>query len=234
MFAIRHLSRKRSVPPILSLSSIQRPEKQSTRKYVTNIEELEYPPGSTNHHDLRSFLEYAARVDLNPESKIYVGTHYEYTVQSALEGLGMPLKRIGGASDYGTDLLGTWSLPPMSQPLKVLIQCKGHARKVDPSHARELEGAFVGAPQGWRESGTLAFLVSQEMATKGLREALSRSKWPMGYVQCSRGGKISQIFWNRRAEQEGLEGIGVGLKYTGEGANEKETILTWKGKVLKG
>jgi len=45
--------------------------------------------------------------------------------------------------DYGIDLLGTWSVPSALQPLKVLIQCKAFARKIEPSQARELEGAFV-------------------------------------------------------------------------------------------
>lgn len=210
--------------------------RQSCRLYATNAatEELEYPASSTNHNDLPSFLEYASRIDMDRQSPTYVGTYYEYTVKSALEGLGMSLKRIGGNWDNGIDLLGTWSLPSHHQPLKVLIQCKGHARKMEPSQARELEGAFVGAPQGWRGPGVLAFLISQKSATKGVREALGRSRWPMGYVLCNGDGKILQMLWNRKAEQEGLEGIGVGLKYAGEGPNEKEIVLTWKGDVVNG
>jgi len=170
---------------------------------------------------------------MDPTSTTYVGTHYEYTVQAALSRLGMSLKRIGGKSDYGIDLLGTWSLPPAPQPLKVLIQCKAFARKVEPSQARELEGAFVGAPTGWRGAGVLGFLVSRKPATKGVREALGRSRWPMGYVLCEDDGRVLQMLWNRRAEQEGLEGIGVGLKYGGGEKNEREVILTWKGDTIR-
>jgi len=178
-------------------------------------------------------LEYASRIELDPKSTTYVGTHYEYTVQTALERLGMSLKRVGGKSDYGIDLLGTWSLPSAPEPLKVLIQCKAIARKIEPSQARELEGAFVGAPQGWRGSSVLALLVSQKSATKGVREALGRSRWPMGYVLCRADGKILQMLWNRRAEQEGLDGIGVGLKYNRGDRKEGEVILTWKGDAIK-
>ncbi len=78
---------------------------------------------------------------MDTKSTTYVGTRYEYTVQAALERLGMSLKRIGGKSDYGIDILGLWSLPSAPQPLKVLVQCKNLARKIDPSQARELEGA---------------------------------------------------------------------------------------------
>jgi Required for respiratory growth protein 7 len=214
---------------------LRRPAKQSLCRCSTNAatEALEYPDSqSPNHHDLSSFLEYAARIEMDPKSTTYVGTHYEYTVQNALERLGMSLKRIGGKSDYGIDLLGTWSVPSAPQPLKVLIQCKAFARKVEPSQARELEGAFVGAPIGWRGSGVLGLLVSQKSATKGVREALGRSRWPMGYVLCGADGRILQMLWNRRAEQEGLEGIDVGLKYAGGDRNEKEVVLMWKGEPI--
>lgn len=146
----------------------------------------------------------------------------------------MSLKRVGGKSDNGIDLLGTWLLPSARQPLKVLIQCKAHARKIDPAQARELEGAFVGAPQGWRGSGLLGLLVTQKSATKGVREALGRSRWPMGYVLCAADGKIMQMLWNHRAEEEGLEGIQVELKYSGGDREAREVVLTWKGEVIHG
>ena len=214
-----------------------RTAKQSLSKYSTNAatEDLIYPDSqSPNHHDLPSFLEHASRTEMDPESTTYVGTHYEYTVENALERLGMSLKRIGGKSDYGIDLLGTWPVPSAPQPLKVLIQCKAFARKIEPSQARELEGAFVGAPTGWRGSGVLGLLVSQKSATKGVREALGRSRWPMGYVLCGADGKILQMLWNRRAEQEGLGGIDVGLKYAGGDQKEKEVVLMWKGEPISG
>jgi hypothetical protein len=216
-----------------------RPAQQSfiSRKYTTNAstEELVYPePQTTNHDDLPSFLQYASRIDMDTSSSTYVGTHYEYIVQTALSRLGMSLKRIGGRSDYGTDLLGTWSLPSAVQPLKVLIQCKALARKLEPSQARELEGAFVGAPTGWRGAGVLGFLVSTKPATKGVREALGRSMWPMGYVLCEDDGRVLQMLWNRKAGQEGLEGIGVETKYGGGKKSEREVVLTWKGNTIKG
>ncbi|KAK0102146.1 hypothetical protein ONS95_001059 [Cadophora gregata] len=211
-----------------------RPAQQSICRSSTNAasatSDLVYPESqSPNHHDLPSFLEYASRISMDEKSTTYVGTHYEYTAQSALERLGMTLKRIGGKSDYGIDLLGTWSLPSAAEPLKVLIQCKAFARKIEPSQARELEGAFVGAPMGWRGKGVLGLLVSQKSVTKGVREALGRSRWPMGYVLCTPEGKILQMVWNRRAEAEGLEEITVNLKYTGGDAAQKEVLLTWKG-----
>lgn len=205
----------------------------SIRLYSTNTsaEDLVYPESrSAHHHDLPSFLQYASRVDLDPTSTTYVGTHYEYNVLLSLERLGMSLKRIGGASDCGIDLLGTWSLPSVTRPLKVLVQCK--TAYGGPAHIRELEGAFVGAPQGWKGKDVLGLLVSPISATKGYRDAIRRSRWPMGYIFCQANGKIVQMFWNYRAEQEGLEGVSCGVKYTGGGASEKEVVLTYEGKVL--
>ncbi|KAM3077112.1 hypothetical protein ACMFMG_003419 [Clarireedia jacksonii] len=185
------------------------------------------------HYDLSSFLEYASRNNIDTSSTLYVGTHYEYIVKQALQRRGMSLQQVGGRSDCGIDLLGTWSLPTAPQPLKVLIQCKAFANKIKPAQARELEGTFVGAPPGWRNSSVLAFLVSQQAATKGVREALGRSRWPMGYILCEPGGRILQMLWNRKAAEEGLAGLQVELQYAGGDLKEKEVVLTYQGAIIK-
>jgi len=185
-----------------------------------------------NHNDLSSFLDYATRINLDKKSTVYVGTHYEYTVQASLRRLGFSLSRVGGASDHGIDLLGTWNLPSSLQPIKVLIQCKALAQKATPALVRELEGAFVGAPSGWRGNQVLALLVTQKESTKGVRDALGRSRWPMGFVLCTNEGKMSQMLWNRRAEEEGLQGTGVGIRYDGNSRNDKEIVLTWRGETI--
>ncbi|KAI0387498.1 hypothetical protein F5Y04DRAFT_5488 [Hypomontagnella monticulosa] len=203
-------------------------------------------PGSSNeHHDLASYAAYASRTGLDLESKTYVGTRYEYAVAESLARLGFSLKRVGGRADAGIDLLGTWRVPSLSSsgvdaPLRVLVQCKvstSKSTKIGPHHVRELEGAFVGAPPGWRSSrpgsGVLGFLVAQRPATKGMRDALSRSRWPMGYMSCSQDGRLEQMLWNGRAEEEGLEGLGVGVRFsenTDGGRTEQHLVLTWKGK----
>ncbi|KAI1403394.1 hypothetical protein F4819DRAFT_451280 [Hypoxylon fuscum] len=199
---------------------------------------LVYPDSpSSEHHDLASYAGYAARTGLDVTSKVYTGTRYEYIVVDALAPLGFSTNRIGGRSDYGIDLLGTWSVPSIPEsPLRVLLQCKASAQntKIGPHHVRELEGAFVGAPAGWRGSGVLGLLVAQKPATKGVREALGRSRWPMGYISCSPDGRLEQMLWNRRAEEEGLEGMGVGIQFAeddGGGAErQQQIVLTWKGK----
>ncbi|KAM0325532.1 hypothetical protein ACHAQA_007519 [Verticillium albo-atrum] len=145
---------------------------------------------------------------------------------------GLEARRVGGVSDYGIDLLGVWKLPQHPQPLRVILQCKAGSQRAGPSLIRELEGSFVGAPVGWRGSKVLAFLVSERTATKGVRESLGRSQWPMGFISCAKDGVVQQMLWNRKAEEEGLEGIGVGMRYPGGEGSDPEVVLTLNGRHL--
>ncbi|KAM4057039.1 restriction endonuclease [Hirsutella rhossiliensis] len=193
--------------------------------------QLQFPDApTTRHSDLASFLDHTRRTGLDEKSTVYVGTHYEYTVADALSRHGFFLKRIGGASDYGTDLIGTWTLPSLDHPMRVLLQCKAGVQRVGPQHVRELEGAFIGAPVGWRGDGVLGVLVSERAATKGVRDSLCRSRWPMAFACCSRTGALTQMLWNRRAEEQGLEGFGVTVKHAQDQA--PELVLTRDGKVV--
>ncbi|TID26893.1 endonuclease resolvase hjc trna endonuclease [Venturia nashicola] len=196
--------------------------------------------GSDQHNDLSSFLDYATRLELAETSTVYVGTHYEYTVSSSLQSLGFHLTRTGRASDYGIDLLGHWSVSSLPKPIRVLLQCKAHNKGLTPANVRELEGAFPGAPAGWRGGGVLGFLVATNQATKGIREALIRSHLPMGFLQVTAEGTVLQFIWNHEAAQQGLEGMGVTIRFTpqtqekerdGNGL-EQEIALTWKGWTL--
>lgn len=198
-------------------------------------------PGSEQHNDLSSFLDYAKRLELAETSTVYVGTHYEYTVASSLRSLGFDLTRTGRASDYGIDLLGHWSVPSLPKPIRVLLQCKAHSKGLTPANVRELEGAFPGAPAGWRGGGVLGFLVATNQATKGMRDALIRSHLPMGFLQVTAEGTVLQFIWNQEAAQQGLEGMGVTNRFTpqreekkrdGNGL-EQEIALTWKGWTLR-
>lgn len=182
------------------------------------------------HHDLDSFIEYANKTSLNPKSTVYVGTHYEYTVSTALAQHGFSLRRVGGASDYGIDLVGSWRLPSAKEPLRALVQCKAGA--VGPNVVRELEGAFVGAPVGWRGAGVLGVLAGRKVATKGVGDALARSRWPMMFVCCSEDGVVSQVRWNQRAAEEGLEGVHAVVRHSGA-KDASRIVLTWKGKTIR-
>jgi hypothetical protein len=202
------------------------PPKKRTRKPKTPKEDQHaITPGSLHHTSLSEFLSYADAVSLSPTSTVYRGTHYEYTVANALERLAFSLTRVGRASDLGIDLLGSWAVPSRPAPLNVLIQCKAEAPK--PSMVRELEGAVVGAPVAYRGEGTLAILAAAKEATKGVRDAVGRSRLPMAYLNITTEGRVRQFVWNHAAVECGLEGVGVALRYLANG--ESDVALTWKG-----
>lgn len=202
------------------------------------------------HHDLPTFLAHATRSGLSPTSTTYIGTYYEYAVQHTLRRFAFNLQRTGGRGDAGIDLTGTWHLPPALAPVppRVLVQCKALKTKLGPNLIRELEGAFVGAPVGMRGKGVVGVLVSPREATKGVREAMGRSRWPMAWVmlevlQRDGGdgagmGKVRQVLWNKAAAEVGLEGLDVTTRYDKAVDRErevgKECALMWQGKPVPG
>lgn len=201
------------------------------RFYTTpsNANGLVYPdPPSRYHHDLPSFLKYASREDLDPASTVYVGTHYEYTVQAQLRRLGIVTQRIGGANDQGIDLVGAWHLPTVSVPVRLFAQCKVLSEdKTSTKLVRELEGTYGGAPGAWKEPGAIGLLVTTKGASKPLRAAVQRSMWPMGFVMCTPEGRLLQLAWNKKAEELGLQGCVVITAYSASG--ESEIRLSWRG-----
>jgi hypothetical protein len=212
--------------PESSNETASAPSKKHSRKPKTAKEDHHaITPGSSHHTSLSEFLSYVDAVSLSPTSTVYRGTHYEYTVANALERLAFSLTRVGRASDLGIDLLGTWAVPSRPAPLNVLIQCKAEAPK--PSMVRELEGAVVGAPVAYRGEGTVTILAAAKKATKGVRDAVGRSRLPMAYLNITTEGRVRQFVWNHAAVECGLEGVSVALRYLANG--ESEVALTWKG-----
>ena len=78
----------------------------------------------------------------------------------------------------------------------------------------------------------LGVLATERPATKGVRDALGRSRWPLAYMCCSReGGVVSQMLWNRAAEELGLEGYAV-VPRRGGGGEESALVLMHNGAVV--
>ena len=192
------------------------------------------PPAPTsNHNDLQSFLTYAERTSLSPHSTTYVGTHYEYTILEHLRRYRLQLTRIGGRADSGIDLVGTWDLPSLPHPLRVVAQCKALKSKVGPNIVRELEGTFVGAPVGWRGEGILGMLVTTREATKGVRDTLSKSSYPLIWIMATTEGQVQQILWNSKATDIGLSGLEVNVRYGAKADISKKSLaLMYKGEEL--
>lgn len=193
-------------------------------------------PPSQQHNNLATFLSYAERTALPPTSTVYVGTHYEYIVLQSLRRYALALHRIGGRDDAGIDLVGTWHLPEREREraLRVLVQCKALKTKLGPNLVRELEGTLRQAPVGWRTGQRVGMLVSPREATKGVRDALARSSYPLFWMMVELDGTLKQALWNARVEELGLGPLGVETRYGTSAAEEpgsltKEVALTWDG-----
>ncbi|CZT19917.1 uncharacterized protein RCC_05774 [Ramularia collo-cygni] len=169
-------------------------------------------PLRPNHHDLKSFLEYAGRAELNKDTSVYRGTLYEYVVAEALQQrYNFSLRRMGRSNDLGIDLIGAWTLPEEPCELRVLIQCK--ASKPRPSYVRELEGAYAGAPPGWKGADVMLMLITRDPATPGVIAGLYRSRAPLGFAQITEEGEVLQFIWNKVAQESRLTGMSVTNMY---------------------
>jgi len=83
---------------------------------------------------------------------VFRGTEFEQRSQRVLQNhLSMSLRRVGGKSDGGIDLMGWWWLPapganaddiPRRRRLRILAQCKAEEKKVGPKYVREMEGVL--------------------------------------------------------------------------------------------
>lgn len=192
-------------------------------------------PPSQNHNDLPSFLSYAERTSLPETTTTYVGTHYEYTVLLSLRQFAFTLDRVGGREDAGVDLIGTWHLPQRERhALRVFIQCKALKAKLGPNLVRELEGTFRNSPVGWRTGEKVGILVSTREATKGVRDAMARSAYPLLWMMMERDGTLRQALWNAKVEELGLGPLGVETRYgcRPDRSEEKSIVLTWDGEDL--
>ncbi|KAK3112954.1 hypothetical protein LTR53_010217, partial [Teratosphaeriaceae sp. CCFEE 6253] len=195
-------------------STANAPKPKRPRMKALTIPPRLLPPTGQKHSDLQTFLAYASRSKLDVGSTVYKGTHFEYTVAAALQGFNLSLQRTGRSNDLGIDLVGHWSVPTgrrKLQPIPVIVQCK--ASPPTPAMIRELEGAYTGAPAGWRGDGVLALLANVRPSTKGVREAVQRSRLPLGVLQITREGEVKQLLWNGSAAEAGLAALGVAVRY---------------------
>jgi len=235
---------KEPARPILSLREQQaRLEKSIKRatsyaKGASATAEKNIIHSSNDHHDLQSFLTFAAQKKLSPDTAVYKGTHFEYTVMESLKQFGFHLHRTGKSNDKGIDLLGHWRLPGKPYEIKVLVQCK--LSRGMPATIRELEGAYSGAPSEWQGDNVLALLATSKTLTKGVLEGVQRSQSSLGALHIEPDGLTRQFIWNSVAGERGLTGVGVTAKYeeaqsraaqAPEGVKQtiKTVALTWKG-----
>lgn len=66
----------------------------------------------------------------------------------------------------------------------------------------------------------IILLTTPQEATKGVREAMAQSRWPMAYLKISLDGRIEQLLWNRTAAAVGLEGVNVVMRHVPKEARQ--------------
>ena len=225
------------------------------------------PPPTANHSSQRTFLNHSRRTGLNPASTVFTGTRYEYLTLSSLRRLGLELAKVGGTGDRGVDLVGFWHLPQWNhssaqgtavkesrieapqgggEKINVLVQCKRISpaaratKSIGPNVLRELEGAFRGAPAGWRgKDGVLGILVSTRSATKGVVEGMRRSERALAWVlleEVEESDEAAAEVVTEKDSEDDAEARQSSDDEDGEniGEEEKETSTTAGYKMIKG
>lgn len=80
-------------------------------------------------------------------------------------------------------------------------------------------------------------LVSPREATRGVREALTRSRFPLVWCLVGLEGRVRQVLWNERVEGVVGGGLGIGVVYCAneQGDNrDAEARVTWDGEEVPG
>ncbi|KAG9311604.1 hypothetical protein JVU11DRAFT_7813 [Chiua virens] len=134
-------------------------------------------------------------------SSVHRGVAFEHRSLQLLQAhLSMALRRVGGKSDGGIDLVGWWWLPfttdsdatrrPGALPdtdgllrrrLRVLAQCKAEKKKFSPKYVREMEGVWHIHSRSSNESDTyptVALLLSESPFSRSTALHVYRSTVP--------------------------------------------------------
>lgn len=143
-------------------------------------------------------------------SNVHRGTAYEEEVQKCFDSYGMRLRRVGGANDGGTDLLGYWHLDDTLK-VSLVVQCKAVAQPRGPNVVRELVGTMQ-----QQSRDTLGIIVSSAGFTQIAIKTAAMTMLPVGLAVVtepvgSESG-LCTLFWMNAAAQKTFPGLVVGMK----------------------
>jgi len=79
-------------------------------------------------------------------------------------------------------------------------------------------------PTNQTSRNIIILLATPQEATKGVREAMAQSRWPMAYLKISLEGRIEQLLWNRTAAAIGLEGVNVVTRHVPREVNRNAVV----------
>ena len=201
---------------------------------------------STLIHDLKSFLQHAGSTD--SKSTVHRGTLFEWQTHEVLEkSLGMRLRRVGGKSDGGIDLRGTWpllrNLPSLQKgeqndvsPLapapttSIIVQCKNTKAGCTPDHVRSLVGS-AGALYPDNNSSRIAVLAtsSNKRYTADTISYFMDSNMPLALARIC-NVQLESLLFNPVAEETILNGLAVTTQYDRQG--HPTPILMYNGHII--
>ena len=173
---------------------------------------------STLIHNLNSFLQHATP---DPTSTVYRGTLFEWQTHEALEHLGMRLRRVGGKSDGGIDLRGTW--PQFN--INVLVQCKNTKTGSTPDSIRSLIGASA------MQDECIAILAtsSSKRYTADVITHFMDSHLPLGLARIQQQ-QTESLLLNPAAERK-LDGLSVVTQFDERG--DPTLVLMHHGRIVE-
>ncbi|KAI7857005.1 hypothetical protein BDC45DRAFT_501488 [Circinella umbellata] len=202
---------------------------------------------STLIHDLKSFLQHAGLTDT--KSTVYRGTLFEWQTHEVLEkSLGMQLRRVGGKSDGGIDLRGTWPLlrrlsslqerkpndlspaPAIAPLTSIVVQCKNTKAGCTPDHVRSLVGS-AGALYPDNNSSKIAILAtsSNKRYTADTISYFMDSNMPLALARIC-NVQLESLLFNPVAEETILNGLTVTTQYDIQG--DPTPILMYNGHII--
>lgn len=163
---------------------------------------------------LTTFLN---QTDKDVTSTVYRGTLFELQTLTCLESTlgGMQLQHVGGKSDGGIDLRGSW------YNMNIIVQCKNiKGGGCTPDHIRQLMGTTLlnSTNKQQKTIGILSTTVNQKRQfTRDVISLFNSSPVSLGLVSIQ-DTTLKSIMFNKKAQQQGfLKDLIISTQFDSQG-----------------
>lgn len=177
---------------------------------------------------LKDFLELSKGKDQT--SNTFRGTLFEWQTKEALQAnFGMRLRHVGGRSDRGVDLRGSWplrdlkairrdtqqiaSLPDISPT--ILAQCKNVKSGCTPDHVRALIGTIMAHNDSTKDTIGIMAIAGDKNFTKDVISQFMASPVPLSLAKID-GIRLQSIMFNHAADTV-LQGLTITTHFDSQG-----------------
>lgn len=161
-----------------------------------------------NEQLLTSFLK---QTDKDVTSTVYRGTLFELQTLASLESTcSMQLHHVGGKSDGGIDLRGSWF-----NNISILIQCKNSKGGCTPDHIRQLMGTTTLYANNKNRTIGILSTVSHKQFTRDVISHFNSSPVPLGLATVQ-DTTLKSLMFNKKA-QAILKGLVISTQFDAQG-----------------